>query len=126
MGYDPAGPGAAPEDVLVRRGRDWESVSRLAMLAERAENSGGAINGVPYGNGLSVSSVEADQRTARDPSDAAQATRRAIEEAGFEVRYTPTNNDTDHHSVQVPKPVTPAVATRFNTVLGRSRRRRSP
>ena len=33
----------------------------------------------------------------------------------------PTTNDNDHHSVQLPKPVTAEVAERFNTILGRSR-----
>jgi hypothetical protein len=124
MTYDPQGTGAGPDDPLVRRGTGWESARRLADLASRAEQGGVATNGVPYGHGVSVSSPEANQRRARDPSDAAQAPRRAVEEAGLEVRYTPTRTDTDHHTVQLPKPVTDDVAILFNTILGRTRGRR--
>src|SRR5947209_17416806 len=99
MVYDLKGVGAGPDDPLVRRGTGWESARRLADLASRAEQGGVATNGVPYGHGVSVSSPEANRRLARDPSDAVQATRRAFEEAGFEVRYTPTRADTDHHTV---------------------------
>lgn len=122
MTYDPQGAGAAPDDLLVRRGKDWESATRLAKLAARAEKGGTAINGVPYGHGISLSSPDANLRLARDPVDAVQATRRVLEEAGFEVRYTPTVRDADHHTVQLPKPVIEEVATRLNTILGRSRR----
>ncbi len=121
--YDPKGSGAAPDDLLVRRGRSWESARRLAGHSARAEAGGRARNGVPYGHGVSVTSPEANRRLARDPSDAVQATRRAFEDAGFEVRYTPTDTDLDHHSLQLPKPVTEATATLFNTILGRTRRR---
>jgi hypothetical protein len=126
MPYDPQGSGAGFDDLLVRRGQSWDSARRLADLAAKAELAGAAINGVPYGHGVSVSSPEANQRLARDPSDAVQATRRVFEEAGFEVRYTPTRSDPDHHTVQLPKPVTEEAATRFNTVLGRIKRRRTP
>lgn len=121
MAYDPRGIGAAPDDLLVRRGRNWESAARLARHAARAEQGGAATNGVPYGRGVSVSSPAGNRRTARDPADSVAATRRAFEAAGFEVRYTPTLADFDHHTVQLPKPVTDEVATRFNTVLGRQR-----
>jgi hypothetical protein len=60
---------------------------------------------------------------ARDPNDAVMATRRAFEDAGFEVRYTPTGSDTDHHTVVLPRPVTETVATLLNTILGRSRKK---
>lgn len=126
MPYDPLGSGAAPDDLLVRRGISWESAGRLARSAARAEQRGVAINGVPYGHGISVSSPEANQRLARDPGDAVEATRKAFEDAGFEVRYTPTTDDHDHHTVQLPKPVTGAIAALFNSVLGRSRRRPRP
>lgn len=117
------GSGAAADDPLVRRGAFWESARRLARHAARAEQGGVAINGVPYGHGLSMSSPEANLQLATDPGDAVQATRRAFEAAGFEVRYTPTTHDHDHHTVQLPKPVTDAIAVLFNTILGRSRRR---
>jgi hypothetical protein len=118
--YDPIGPGAAPDDLLVRRGVAWESAQRLARQAALAESAGAATNGVLFGHGISLTSPEANQRLARDPSDAVQAARRAFEAAGFEVRYTPTRNDSDHHTAQLPKPVTDEVATRFNAVLGRT------
>jgi hypothetical protein len=117
--YDPRGSGAAPNDLLVRRGMSWESAQRLAKQAQSAEQAGSAINGVLLGHGVSLTSPQANQKLAHDPSDAVQATRRAFEEAGFAVRYTPTRRDTDHHTVQLPKPVTEEIATRFNTVLGR-------
>ncbi len=120
MAYDLQGSGAAADDVLVRRGVDWESAGRLARLAARAERAGSALNGVPYGHGISVTSPEANRQIARDPADAVQATRRAFEEAGFEVRYTPTGPDLDHHTVILPKPVTDAVAQTFNLILGRT------
>jgi hypothetical protein len=123
MSYDPRGTGAAPDDLLVRRGISWESAKRLASRAAQAEQGGTAVNGVPYGHGVSVTSPEANQARARDPADAVQAARKTFEGAGFEVRYTPTLNDSDHHTVQLPKPVTEAVATLFNTLLGRVRRR---
>lgn len=122
MAYDPQGSGAAPDDWLVRRGTSWESVIRLARSAAHAERVGVAANRVVFGHGLSVTSPEANRKLARDPNDAVQATRRAFEEAGFEVRYTPTGSDSDHPTVVLPKPVTPEVATRFNLVLGRIQR----
>lgn len=81
------------------------------------------MNGVPYGHGVSVTSPEANQQLARDPNDSVQATRKAFEDAGFEVRYTPTTHDSDHHTVQLPKPVTGDIARLFNTILGRTRQR---
>jgi hypothetical protein len=52
-----------------------------------------------------------------------QPDRLALERAGFDIRYTPTSNDVDHHTVQLPDPVTEQVAIRFNLALGRSRGR---
>ena len=126
MAYDPQGTGAAPNDLLVRRGKSWESAGRLASQAIKAEQAGMAENGTPFGHGVSVTSPEANQKFARDPNDAVMATRKAFEEAGFEVRYTPTKTDTDHHTVQLPKPVTRVVATLFNTVLGRTGKKPRP
>jgi hypothetical protein len=126
MAFDVTGSGAAGDDFLVRPGHDWESARRLAGQAARAEKADPAKNGAPFGHGVSVTSAEANQRRARDPGDAVQATRRAFEEAGFEARYTPTDNDSDHHTVQLPSPVTDDVAARFNMILGRKRGRASP
>jgi hypothetical protein len=119
MMYTLQGTGAASGDLLVRRGVAWESAKRLAAQAALAEKAGAATNGVPFGHGVSVTSPEANEMLARDPTDAAQATRKAFEEAGFEVRYTPTRKDMDHHTVQLPKPMTEESATTFNIVLGR-------
>jgi hypothetical protein len=116
---DPARGGAAPEGTLVRRGSSPESAQRLAKQAAAAESAGAAQNGVPYGHGVSVTTPESNARLARDPADASSATRKALEAAGFEVRHTPTRSDPNHHTVQLPKPVTPAVADLFNAILGR-------
>jgi hypothetical protein len=77
---------------------------------------------VAYGHGVSLTSPEATQRLACDPADAVQVSRVAFEEAGFPVRYTPTRNDSDHHTVELPDPVTDEVAARFNAILRRARR----
>jgi hypothetical protein len=106
----PATGGVGPDDILVRRGRSRESAKRLAKHAAMAENGGSAQNGVSYGHGVSVTTPESNARLASDPSDAVAATRRALEDAGFEVRHTPTRKDSHHHTVQLPKPVTDAVA----------------
>lgn len=122
MPYDPQGTGAGPDDVLVRRGIRWESTRRLAAQAAAAERAGTATNGVAYGHGVSLTSPESNHRLARDPADTVGAVRKAYEEAGFPVRYTPTRNDSDHHTVELPNPVTDEVAARFNAILGRARR----
>lgn len=119
MLYDPLGTGAGPNDVLVRRGQHWESARRLAMQASLAEQAGVAVNGTPFGHGVSVTSFESNRLLARDPHDASRALRKDFEEAGFFVRYTPGKKDHDHHTIQLPKPVTEEVAARFNTILGR-------
>jgi hypothetical protein len=111
MRYDPQGNGAAPADPWVRRGRSKESLNRLAIQAAKAEAAG-------FGHGVSVTSPQANQVLARNPSDAVEATRRAFAEAGFEVRYTPTNNDSDHHTVTFPKPLTEEWVEKFNATLG--------
>jgi hypothetical protein len=92
----------------------------LAKQAQAAETSGGtAQNGVPLGHGISVTTPESNVRLARNPEDAVSATRTALERAGFEVRHTPTRNDPNHHTVQLPKPVTEEIADRLNQVFGR-------
>ena len=112
---------AAPgnDDLLVRRGKDRESAVRLDKQAKEAERGGNAQNDVPFGHGVSVTSPESNGRLSRDPSDAVAARRKALEDAGFEMRYTPTRKDTDHHTVQLPNPVTEPVADLFNRVFGR-------
>jgi len=117
MIYDPQGVGTLPDDPRVRRGKSWESHNRLASQAAQADAAG-------FGHGVSVTSPEANDVLARDPADSVQAMRRAFEDAGFEVRYTPTSKDSDHHTIVLPKPVTDEVAERFNTVLGRTKAKR--
>jgi hypothetical protein len=107
------------DDTLVRRGRRKESAKRLEKQALAAENAGAAQNGVAFGHGVSVTTPRSNAVLASDPDDVVSATRRNLEEAGFPVRYTPTRNDNDHHTVQMPKPVTDEVAARFNAVLQR-------
>jgi hypothetical protein len=112
MKYDPRGTGAAPDDFLVRRGKKRESRVRLAKQASLAEQAG-------FGHGVSLTSPEANSLLAKDPQDAVQALRRTFEAAGFEVRYTPTKADADHHTVMLSNPLTDAAADLFNTILGR-------
>lgn len=107
-------PGGAREgDILARRGRSPETATRLGRQAEEAQRAG-------FPHGVSVTTPEANLRLARDPTDASNATRQAFEQAGFPVHYTPTRTDPSHHAVELPHPVTPEVADRFNTVLGRN------
>lgn len=105
---------AKPDDILVRRGTGWESTSRLNRQALAAEAAG-------FPHGVSVTTPASNARLSNNPLDASQALRRAFEQAGFPVHYTPTRNDPYHHTVELPKPVTPADATNFNEVLGRGR-----
>jgi hypothetical protein len=114
MLYDPTGTGAAPDDFLVRRGKSRESCKRLAKQAGLAEAAG-------FGYGVSVTSPDANRTLANDPADAVQATCQALEDAGFEVCYTPTNNDADHHTVLLPKPLAEDDAEKFNAVFERTR-----
>jgi hypothetical protein len=109
-----------PDDTLIHRGRSRESAQRLAKQASAAENAGAAQNGIPFGHGVSVTSPTSNALLAKDPDDATSATRIMFEDAGFAVRHTPTNRDPDHHTVQLPKPVTDEVADRFNDVLKRT------
>jgi hypothetical protein len=87
---NPTRGGVGPEDTLVRRGTSPESARRLETQATAAENAGTAQNGVPFGHGVSVTTPESNARLAKDPADAVSATRRALEDAGFEVRHTPS------------------------------------
>jgi hypothetical protein len=116
MTYDPQSNGADPEDLLVRRGTSWESRARLSIQADQAEAAG-------FGHGVSVTSRESNDALSRDPSDAVEATRKALEDAGLLVRFTPTRKDPDHHTVIFPKPLTEESAEQFNTILGRTRKK---
>ena len=55
---------------------------------------------------------------ARPTSPASHAARKRIEEQ-FKVHDTPTRNDPLHKTVELPKPVTQAVADLFNSIFGR-------
>ena len=51
--------------------------------------------------------------------DAVTATRKQIEDAGFTLKYSPTGPDINHHTLQLPKPVTPEAVDTFNKVFGK-------
>jgi RHS repeat-associated protein len=100
--YIPEGmAGAKGAEILSRLGTSKESVARLARKAAEAEEGIGI-------HGVSV--------TAGPPSGAAsQATREAVE-AAFPVHNTGQDL---HRTVELPKPVTQAVADLFNSIFGR-------
>ncbi len=93
-----------PDEVLKRFGLAPESAERLAEQAAAAA----AVLGV---HGVSV--------TARDTAAPAGVAPRAAVEARFRVRDTPSRRDPLHRTVELPKPVTPAVAAEFNRLFGR-------
>ena len=108
-------------EVIVRQGTSYESVGRLSNKAAEAENATSvARNGQPYGHGVSVTSPASNAKLSKNPADASSAAKKSFEDAGFEVRHTPTARDPDHHTVQLPKPVTKEVADLFNSLLGRT------
>lgn len=119
QGTQPAGDAGDGGGTLYRRGTGWESTNRLGNQAQQAENAG-------FPHGVSVTDADGNANLAarfnKDPADASPATRQAFEDAGFPVHHTPTRNDPNHHTVELPKPVTPDAARRFNEVLGRKRR----
>lgn len=92
------------DEVLKRLGTDPESPARLARKAAEAER----VLGI---HGVSV--------TAGVPRGPASGAARADVEAKFPVHETPTRADPFHRTVELPKPVTPEVADRFNRVFGR-------
>ena len=114
-------------DVLIRRGRDWESTTRLAKQCEAAEKAGAGLNEISFGYGVSVttsmqSNFNLAKRFGRDPEDFSTGVRSLFTDAGFEVRDTPVKNDKYHKTVVFPKPVTPEMASKFNQLLGRTKR----
>ena len=102
-------------DVLVRRGTSWESPRRLARQAKQAREAG-------FRHGVSVTVPEANLLLARDPTDVSQASRRALEDAGLKVHPTPTRRDPNHHTIELPDPVTDEVAEVFNRIFGRAKK----
>ena len=97
-----------------------EGNSLDAALSLGPPGAGRRRAGFPHG--VSVTTPAQNARLSQDPTDASFATRRQLEEAGFTVHHTPTRRDPFHHSVELPKPVTPEAARLFNEVFGRTRR----
>lgn len=104
--------GAAPGDTLERRGTAPETPEELDRQSKAAMKAG-------FPHGVSVTSPERNRAIGVPESEASSATRQQLENAGFPVHSTPTKNDPAHHTVQMPDPVTPADADRFNAALGR-------
>ena len=93
------------DEVLKRLGTSRESAARLARKAADAE----ATIGV---HGVSV--------TAGAAMGPATAASRGDVGRHFRVHDTPTRADPLHHTIELPKPVTPEVAALFNQIFGRS------
>ena len=106
------GGGDGSGDILVRRGAQRESLPRLSKAAQQAEDGG-------FPHGVSVTTPESNARLARDPTDAVSAPRDQIEAGGFPVHSTPTRNDPNHHTVELPKPLTQGDVDRFNKIFRR-------
>ena len=108
--------GAESTDRLERRGTAPESAADLEEQAQRAQSAG-------FPHGVSVTSRERNASLGVPPDAVSTATRQQFEDAGFPVHYTPgqgrRNPDVTHHTVELPSPVTPEAADRFNRVLGR-------
>jgi RHS repeat-associated protein len=97
--------------IFHRYGDDPETATRLARLAaiaERAEVGKLKLKGL---HGVSVSPTVPSVPSSR-------ATRTAIENAGFKLVFSPTD-DPHHHTLILPKPVTREVADAFNALFGR-------
>jgi hypothetical protein len=92
-----------PNDELLRRfGTDAETAQRLGEQAAMAERALGI-------HGVSV--------TARASKAPARTRLRAEVEREFPVHDTPSRRDPHHRTVELPKPVTDEVATRFNELF---------
>jgi hypothetical protein len=102
----PCSDAAEAAEVLHRFGESSESAARLGRKAAEAE-------GVIGVHGVSVTARAAEGSTSA-------ASRDAVEQV-FRVHDTPTVRDPLHRTVELPKPVTQAVADAFNRLFGRSR-----
>jgi hypothetical protein len=104
----------APEETVVGEGirlyraaKGAESAARLGKQAAEAEAAG-------FPHGISVTG---NPGKFRNPEEAGPgATIQEIQQQ-FEVQATPTRSDPTHHTVVLPKPVTPADATKVNNIF---------
>lgn len=95
-----------------------EDVNRLANQAADAEaNPTGK-----FGHGVSVTTPASHLRLSTNTEDAVMATRKQIEDAGFRLKFSGTKPDSHHHTLLLPKPVTPETVNTFNKVFGRKKR----
>lgn len=95
--------------VIYRRGDDAESATRLERKSTEAENSSIGIHGV-------------SGSTTKPDGPCSSATCGQLEAAGFKVHDTPTRADPNHKTIEMPKPVRPEDAKRFNQTMGRDQR----
>jgi RHS repeat-associated protein len=95
------GSGESPQGHLVRFGQGPESADDLAEQAARAEAAG-------FPHGVSTKLVD---RVSGSDKDHRSAPRAEVE-SSFKVEQTGKNPK--HHTVHLPKPVTPDVADKFN------------
>jgi hypothetical protein len=93
------------EELLKRFGTDPEPATRLAQQAAASL----AVLGI---HGVSV--------TARETTAPAGAATRSDVERVFPVLDTPSRRDPLHRTVELPQPVTDAVAETFNRLFGRA------
>ena len=111
---DPLGLAPCRHETLVRQGVSWESTGRLSRKALEAEAAG-------KGHGISVTTPQSNLRLSTNPSDSVSASTDSLEAAGLHVTETPGRRDPDHHTLLLPRPVTPEVARLVNELFGRKR-----
>jgi len=92
-------------ETLARLGTSYESAARLARKAAEAERAIGV-----HGVSCTAAKVEGAQGS---------TAAREIVEQQFRVLDTPTRADPLHRTVELPNPVTKAIADAFNALFGR-------
>jgi hypothetical protein len=92
---------------LYRAARGYESATRLARQAAEAETKG-----QPHGI-----SVTGNPNKFSNPAEAGPGATKTQIEANFPVHSTPSRADPTHHTVELPKPVTQAVADVINRLF---------
>jgi len=95
---------SASSEILNRLGLSRESVARLKRKAQEAERFLG-IHGVSATAGIPI-------------GPASEADRAEIEKH-FRVHNTSSRSDPLHRTIELPKPITQAVADLFNRLFGR-------